>query len=424
MIDRFSALVIVTILAHIFTPNSLISSIPLDDHHTETVRNLDNNSPHAACVETHSEYSCNQDCKISKGDPCLHDAGTCHAIHNNSNLLMMAGTWEYIHHGNNCSPQGSSGSCPQGRHEASYVQVGDKFYLLGGRENDSNVNIYDPSKNSWTIGANAPLSLHHFQAVEYHGLLLAMGAMTGNFPNEDPIDRILIYDPAKDEWFDGPTIPQNRRRGSAGVVVHNDKIYMVCGIQNGHVSGWVPWLDEYDPATDTWRVLPDAPHSRDHFHAAVADGKIYVGGGRRSGQNGTFESTEGAIDIYDLSSGNWSTNSRDIPTQRAGGTVAVIGDEVIYIGGERNSGSANDETEALNVNNGTWRTLTPLNDGRHGTQAIVNNDNIWIASGSLNRGGGRSQSQERFYFDSPKNPILSNINESSLAAPQLSLIHI
>ena len=424
MIKNFIAIVI--FLVFVTPHNNLIAGTPLDNN-SNTLITLTDTEPEPCCFlhldkgcEAQTDAGClpNNLTEVGLQSKCQHNGWTSCTSHSNPLRMLMGGTWEYIHNGNNCSSLGSSGSCPQGRHEASYVQVGDKFYLLGGRENDSNVNIYDPANNSWTIGADAPISLHHFQAVEYHGLLLVVGAMTGNFPNEDPVDRIIIYDPAKDQWLDGPTIPENRRRGAAGVVVHNDKIYIVCGIQDGHRSGWVPWLDEYDPATDTWRVLPDAPHSRDHFHAAVADGKIYAGGGRRSGQDGTFNATEGAIDIYNLESGSWSTNSRDIPTQRAGGTVAVIGNEVIYIGGEKNSGSANDETEALNVNNGTWRTLTPLNRGRHGTQAIVNNENIWIASGSPNRGGGRLQSQERFYFDNRNDPILSSTSESALSAPE------
>ncbi|MFK8058293.1 MAG: hypothetical protein AB8F78_19365, partial [Saprospiraceae bacterium] len=54
------------------------------------------------------------------------------------------GTWATIDGNGGCNALGQSGSCAQGRHEASYVQVGRKFYLLGGRENGSNVNIYDP----------------------------------------------------------------------------------------------------------------------------------------------------------------------------------------------------------------------------------------------------------------------------------------
>lgn len=72
------------------------------------------------------------------------------------------------------------------------------------------------------------------------------------------------------------------------------------------------------------------------------------------------------------------------------------------------------------VNNGTnykaFGQSGSCSHGRHGTQAIVNNDNIWIASGSPNRGGGFVRSQERFTFTSLKNPILSQVVKSDLTA--------
>ena len=185
----------------------------------------------------------------------------------------------------------------------------------------------------------------------------------------------------------------HRRRGAAGVAVHDGKIYLVCGIANGHTSHWVPWLDEFDPATNTWRELPDAPRARDHFQAGVIDGKIYAAGGRRSGfdPESGFGATVSEVDVYDFAAGSWSTLPEDgnIPTERAGTTTAVVGQELIVIGGEsptQNDGHS--EVEALDVQTGTWRTLPPLQTGRHGMQAIVNPQGLFIAGGSAQRGGG------------------------------------
>ncbi|MCG8308288.1 MAG: hypothetical protein MI975_12910, partial [Cytophagales bacterium] len=144
----------------------------------------------------------------------------------------------------------SDNSGPTARHENAYVEVAGKFYLIGGRGNKP-VDIYDPVTNTWTTGSQPPVQMHHFQAIAFQGLIYVIGAFTGGFPNETPISNIYIYDPVLDNWSVGDEIPANRRRGSAGVVVHDNKIYMVCGIQNGHVSGWVPWLDVYDPVAKT-----------------------------------------------------------------------------------------------------------------------------------------------------------------------------
>lgn len=37
----------------------------------------------------------------------------------------------------------------------------------------------------------------------------------------------------------GPVIPEGRRRGGAGVVLFNDKIYIAYGIEYGHTSGTI-----------------------------------------------------------------------------------------------------------------------------------------------------------------------------------------
>src|SRR5690606_38148818 len=115
------------------------------------------------------------------------------------------------------------------RHESSSVQAGTKFYLMGGRENSRTIDVYDYTSNSWTaLGNSAPETFNHFQATEYQGLIWVIGAFkTNNFPTEVPADYIYIFDPAKEEWIQGPEIPESRRRGSAGLVVHNEKFYIV-----------------------------------------------------------------------------------------------------------------------------------------------------------------------------------------------------
>ncbi|WPP51258.1 Kelch repeat-containing protein [Catalinimonas niigatensis] len=284
----------------------------------------------------------------------------------------------------------SSKNDPTARHENAFTEVDGKFYLVGGR-GDRPVDIYDPQTQEWSQGKNPPLEMNHFQAVSYDGKLYVMGALTGGFPDEKPIPNIYIYDPETDEWTEGPEIPEGRRRGAAGAFAYNDKLYLVNGIQNGHTDGYVSWLDEYDPATNTWTSLADAPHQRDHVQAVVADNKIYVAGGRTTSNatGQTLELTVPEVDVYDFASGEWSTLENDIPTMRAGTTSVVLGDKVIVIGGESGAmEAAHHQVEALDINTGEWESLPSLNRGRHGTQAIVYDDKIYIAAGSGNRGGG------------------------------------
>lgn len=288
---------------------------------------------------------------------------------------------------------------PTARHENAFVEADGKFYLIGGR-GERPVDIYDPATQSWSEGQAPSLEMHHFQAVAHEGKIYVMGALTGGFPDEQPIPDIYIYDPKADSWSQGPTIPEGRRRGAAGALVHDGKFYLVAGIQNGHTDGYVNWLDSYDPSTNTWSKLPDAPHQRDHVQAAVIDNKIIVAGGRTTsaatGQ--TMELTVPEVDVYDIEKGTWSTLENNIPTQRAGTTSVVYDDKLLVIGGESGAmEAAHHQVEALNPITGEWTTLPSLQQGRHGTQAFVFDNQIYIAAGSGNRGGGPELSSLEAY---------------------------
>jgi len=342
------------------------------------------------------------------------------AIWDDINILFndpnaLVGQWETINDGSNCAPFGSPGSCPTQRHETAYIEVGDKFYVVGGRETNT-VNIYDPLTDVWTEGATAPINLHHFQSLEYQGLIYVMGAFTGDFPNDAPVPNIYIYDPAMDTWTVGPEIPLTRRRGAAAAVTYKGKIYLAGGIQDGHNGGRVAWLDEYDPTINTWVTLADAPNDRDHVQAIIFDDKLYLVAGKQTNLGGNLNATISTVDVYDFTDGTWASLPNPIPTPRGGNSVALLGNEILAIGGESVTGNGLNKTEALNLDDNTWRTLPNLNQGRHGTQAIVNNGVIYITAGSPIIGGGNSKTQEVFYFTQKNLPVLTPISQSVLVS--------
>lgn len=277
------------------------------------------------------------------------------------------------------------------REECGMAEVDGRFYLLGGRGINP-VDIFDPTTGTWSEGTAPPIEVHHFQpAVWDHQIYIACG-MTGRYPLEKGLDRILIYDPAKNAWSWGSEIPPKRRRGSAGTVVHQDKLYLIAGIQNGHTDGWVTWCDAYDFKTHTWAVLPEAPRARDHFEAALIDGKIYAAGGRRSSAvtKQVFELTVPEIDVYDVGAGSWSTlpPASNLPVLRAGASTLADGTQLIVVGGESGAQKpAHSEVQALDTVTGKWRDLPPLRQGRHGAGAVRFGRVFYVASGCGERGG-------------------------------------
>ncbi|MEO1010452.1 MAG: kelch repeat-containing protein [Bacteroidota bacterium] len=281
------------------------------------------------------------------------------------------------------------GSKPVQRHEAAFTRVGQKFYLLGGR-GIRPVSIYDPATGGWSSGPEPPLELHHFQPVVHKNKIYVVAALTGGWPNETPTQYIYSYDTATDTWEKGAKIPEDRRRGATGNVLYQGRIYISCGIKNGHIGDHKKWMDSYDLTTGEWKILADAPRTRDHFQAVETKGKIYALAGRNTGAlpNEPFGATIGPVDVYDIENDTWQTLPHEIPTQRAGTMSIVHGDEILVLGGESSSQEkAHAQVEALAKDDHTWRSLPPMIQGRHGTGVLQFQGGLYVASGCGNRGG-------------------------------------
>ena len=281
---------------------------------------------------------------------------------------------------------------PHARHEAAFVGLGAKLYLLGGRRIQP-VDIYDSATKTWTEGKAPPVETHHFQPVIWSDKIWLPGAMTGGYPREQALAQIPIYDPARDTWSDGPSLPVDRRRGGSGAVIHEGKLYVVCGIINGHWDGHVAWLDVLDLKTNQWTRLADAPRARDHFQAAVVNNKIYVAGGRRSSgaTKQVFDLTIAEVDVFDLATEKWSTlpsPTGNLPSLRAGCMSLGVGPLLLVAGGESvTQPHAYSQIEALDTRTGTWSLYANFARGRHGSGLARIGDTLFVAAGSGSRGG-------------------------------------
>ena len=279
------------------------------------------------------------------------------------------------------------------RHENGFVAAGDKLYLIGGRGMKP-VEVFDPQTNQWNKLSETPLEMHHFQPVAYQGKIYVIGALTGKFPHETPIPNVLIFDPEKDEWHTGASIPENRRRGGAACAVSGSKAYITGGIIDGHSSGTVNWLDAYDFETEAWEMLPDAPRKRDHVTSVIAEDHLYILGGRQTDYHeegnfaAFFKTNQAAVDRYDIKRQYWTTLGARLPVPTAGGGAAFLNGKIYYTGGETVQEKAHHEVQVFSLDSQTWEVAGSLQTGRHGTCLAVLGNHIYIASGSENRGGG------------------------------------
>ncbi|MEX0981926.1 MAG: kelch repeat-containing protein [Bacteroidales bacterium] len=290
------------------------------------------------------------------------------------------------------------------RHENAFIEYKDKFYLIGGRGLNP-INVFDPKTNTWETKGKTPMEIHHFQPVVYGDAIYIVGGMTKGYPKELPLENIWIYYPETDKWEKGDEIPEERRRGCAGTVVYNHKVYWVGGIKFGHTSGTTNYFDSYDLKTGQWEMHTDAPHIRDHFHAVVADDKLYCIGGRNTSVHypdnfgAFFNAVIPEVNYYDFKEEKWYTLEDPIPVPTAAGGIVKLNNYLIYMGGEGPRNKAYDETQCFDINTGGWTQLDKMDTGRHGSAAILYNNKVYIAAGSPNRGGGNLPTIEVFSMD-------------------------
>jgi large repetitive protein len=169
------------------------------------------------------------------------------------------GTWKII----------PTVNLPVARHEACFVFVDNMGYLLGGRK-VKNTSRFDPTTSTWTTLKVPPQGeFHHMQCVAYQGKIWIAGGWYGS-THEQNHKTMFVYDPATDTWDNTvPYLPNNpeRRRGSAAFVLNpaTNKMYLSHGNIGGHgeFAETQVLFDEFDPATKTWKSLPDAPNGRD-----------------------------------------------------------------------------------------------------------------------------------------------------------------
>lgn len=130
-------------------------------------------------------------------------------------------------------------------------------------------------------------------------------------------------------------------RSECGLATVDNKLDLVNGIQYGHSSGTTNMFDEYDPATGHRRIMPDAPHIRDHSMAAVAGDKLYAVGGRNTSYHepdnfmAFMSKTVTEVDCFAFKTGQWSTLPARLPLGSGGGTLVAVDEKLYYMGGER-----------------------------------------------------------------------------------------
>ena len=271
------------------------------------------------------------------------------------------------------------GDMPERRYAHTVDEIDGKVYVIGGAIDEGSAYpthslVYDLSSGEWSqlnLYNNSVRATHSSCVVD--GKLYIVG---GHHDELKSIATMEMFDPDSGKWVSKTPMPT--ARGLAACVAVDDKIYVIGGMKVDSTN-WAGFnkVEVYDTKNDTWTQAANMPSKRWGLSATAANGKIYVFGGRSTGD------PYGSIEVYDIQTNTWTTSSKNMPTPRYCLTTCLLDSNIYTIGGWFNSsgGPMYDKVEVYNPRNNEWYNDTPIPVAIC-APSIVIDDKIYLYGGT------------------------------------------
>lgn len=295
---------------------------------------------------------------------------------------------------------------PEPAEELYGISARGKLYVFGGLapgwQPRGLVFEYDPAENKWAKKKPMALPSHHVAVTELNGKIYVFGGFvppkTGR-PAWVPIDNAWEYDPGADSWK--ALAPMPSKRGSPVAAAVGGKIYVIGGASTHPGSSEpavhparphrsVGTVEEYDPATDTWRARSPMPTARNHAAIGVVNNKIYVIGGRIGAAFISVASNTDIVEEYDPATDQWGGIRARMPTARSAVAWGVHNNRLYVAGGEFQDDrlmAAFRALEAYEPATNRWFVLPRMPTPRHGLAGGVIGNRLHLVSGDVQSAG-------------------------------------
>jgi len=276
------------------------------------------------------------------------------------------------------------------RNELSAAILNGLIYVIGGEDIASGgdqkdtVEVYDIAKEKWIEKDIAPLPipLDHTSSAVYNGKIYVAG---GFLEKKVPTDKLFIYDPKKNKWQEGKSLPT-----PIGAAINAEFVDGIMYIIGGVNSSQVPVNTNfaYNPQTDTWSIKSPMPTARHHLQSSVIDGKIYAIGGRILGDGIRSEDIDPTLtnfdrnEMYDPKTDSW-TIKEPMLSKRSGFAAVASEDGMIYVIGGQGVGEVTNSVEKYDPLVNKWQYEKPMPIARYGIDAIYSDNKIYVLGGQV-----------------------------------------
>lgn len=226
-------------------------------------------------------------------------------------------------------------SLPEGRDHAMAAAFGGRIYVFGGGAGPATKTTfaYDPTADRWQRLADMPFARTAGGAAVLGDRIVVVGG-TGDRPEVS-----MVYDPALDQWTQGPMIEP---REHLAVMGDGSRVYVIGGRWQDELKATNQVLDSL---RGPWRTLVPMPTARGGTAGAIVNGQVFVAGGEAFNPTRTFPQVE----VYDPATDTWRA-APNLPTPRHGLAVQGAGNALYVIGGGPTAGlSVSPQNEALSL---------------------------------------------------------------------------
>lgn len=260
---------------------------------------------------------------------------------------------------------------------AEMVTAGNQVLVFGGTTDPQSpitdmVDVYDIPSGTWST-TDLPSKV-----LPYGQLSLAQWASCGDDAVFVGNFHIAVYNSRIGEWaWHALSVP----RGAMTIAQVGDEIVLAGGVDANNAPSDA--VDLFNTRSGQWSTARlSAP--RLGIAAAVLGDRLYLAGGGTAGQGSSGDVASAAVDIFDASTGAWSTAALSVARQSPASAVAGAR-YVIFAGGyTRDSASYDAAAQRLDVYDavsGTWSTdQLPDAAQTFGLQAIGIGGRAYFAS--------------------------------------------
>ena len=165
----------------------------------------------------------------------------------------------------------------------SLVALGNGIHVIGGRGPDGNTvathSVFSPASGQWSMAAPLPVARDHLGMILLDGKIHVFGGRTN--ATVDNVGLHDVYDPATNSWTSSAPLPVPRSSGAA-VVYRGQILYWGGECKDAKARIAYDEFHGYDPKSNSWLVLAEAPTPMHAQAAAVVRDTVYFFGGSTS----------------------------------------------------------------------------------------------------------------------------------------------